>query len=163
MKDFYNENQERNRKIHYNIERMPKHMAKYNITAWLRLLKIISSCIAVTVKIPMAVFTQQEKTILNSRRITKYPKESKLSEAEGTILNYYTSFQTILQSQNNNPIRAIEQNRDANQNKTKQKQKEKPEITPDIYSHMLPNKDAKNICQRKDDLSNKAALGNGYQ
>lgn len=111
----------------------------------------------------MAVFTQQEKTILNSRRITKYPKESKLSEAEGTILNYYTSFQTILQSQNNNPIRAIEQNRDANQNKTKQKQKEKPEITPDIYSHMLPNKDAKNICQRKDDLSNKAALGNGYQ
>lgn len=111
----------------------------------------------------MEVFTEQEKTILNSHVTTKYHKESKLSEAEGTTLNYYnTCFQTVLQSRRNKSIKAIEQNRYGKQ-KTKQKQKQKPEITPDTYSHMLPNKDAENIRQRKDDLSNKAAWGNGYK
>lgn len=77
------------------------------------------------------------------------------------MLNYYnTCFQTILQSEE----QTHQGNRAKQKHKPKkQKQKEKPEITPDIYSHMLPNKDAKNICQRKDDLSNKAAWGNGYQ
>lgn len=60
----------------------------------------------------------------------------------------------MLQSQKNKPIRA----KQTGKPKTKQNtNKKRAKNNPDIDSHMLPNKVANNIRQRKDGLSNRAA------
>lgn len=88
-------------------------------------------------------------------KFTRNHKRPQRVKAEGTMPNCHNAcFQTMLQSQKNKPMRA----KQTCKPKTKQNtNKRRAKNNPNIDSHMLPNKVANNIRQRKDVLSNRAA------